>query len=99
MFDADILAFEPFGIEEGVRVFSDRFLKTRKEHACVVCSEAIPAGSRVRSRAEMLEGERRFGTFYFCTACCAAMAAAVRDGDPDPFFARFRNPDRQKGGA
>lgn len=93
IFDAEILAFEPFGPvrDERVRVFLDKFLVTRTEHDCDICRRPIPVRSRVRARTEKSPGEGFFGTFYFCAECCEAMGHAQR-GNPEQFDARWAWP-------
>ena len=64
------------------RVFADKFVSTRKQHACVICREPIPVGSRCRTVTGLSRTEgNNMMTFHCCPDCCDAMASAVLDPD------------------
>ena len=74
------LCYDPFsGDETDVKQLHNRFVNTRTEHDCNICLEKIPPRSRVRALTERNNEERSVMTFYFCPACCVAMAAVGKD--------------------
>lgn len=74
------LQYPPFaGDETDVTEFSDRMLVTRYTHTCGICFEPIPARTRVRALTERNNEDRVVMTFYFCVACCDAMAVSWSD--------------------
>lgn len=90
LFDQAVLAYEPWQDRDcNIVVARDRFVVTRRDHACVICSASIAKGSRVRARAEIDRDEQRRATFYFCTECCDAMQTAVTTDDSSAIDARF----------
>lgn len=91
MFDESAcLEVDPFGDEDAnITRLKDRFLVTRKGHECTTCLEHIPPKSRVRAKTERDDDDNVLKTFYFCHACCAAMADDF-NGDWEPFEARVQ---------
>lgn len=90
MSDEDILNVDPLGYDKGdspFTILSNKMVVTHKPHDCVICREAVPVGSRARVTTEVNQ-ERKFSTYYFCPACCEAMAASWTDNDK-ALLARF----------
>ncbi len=79
--EEDCLAYDPFEGDRDVDItpIRDGFVTARKAGTCSTCSGEIVPGTRVRSRTERDNDERRIGTFRFCAECCDAMAKSWED--------------------
>lgn len=79
--DHVVLSYELFSgdRDSDVIVLANRMLVTRSTHACVICGETIPKGTRVRAQSEVSREEKRVMRFYVCVPCCAAIGQ--RDDD------------------
>lgn len=51
-------------------------LGLRKRH-CHMCNAVIAKGERIRNRVEIVD--RELAAYFWCSACCAAMAAYPDD--------------------
>lgn len=79
--DDDCLAYDPFSGDRDSHIteFSDKFVVIRKLHVCNVCQQEIPVRSRCRAKTERDNDNQVVMTFYFCPACCDAMAQSWTD--------------------
>lgn len=82
--DEDILNYDLFaGDETPVTVFANKMVKTRKEHTCAICWDAIPPGGHVRAQTERDDDDKIVKTFYVCPTCGEAAAIAGTRDDPN----------------
>jgi len=81
MFDSLVLNYELFAgdRDSNVALLANKMLVTRKPHDCVICREAIPAGTRVRAQSEVNRDDDQVARFYVCRPCCEAIAKRVED--------------------
>ena len=82
MLDQSVLSYELFSgdRDSDVIVLANRMLVTRSTHACVICGDTIPKGTRVRAQSEVSRDQNRVRRFYVCTPCCEAIAKRHEDG-------------------
>lgn len=78
------MACDPFagdydGAGSGDRVLSDKIVTARKGGECNTCGQQAQPGTRVRSRAEVYDGDLM--NFRWCAICTAIM------GFKDPYLA------------
>lgn len=74
------LMYDPFqGDESEVIRSSDKFVTTRTVHTCQHCRMQIKPRSRCRCLSEINREEHKRMSFYFCPACCEAMAKIPED--------------------
>lgn len=80
--DNPVLSYNLFDADRDsdVVVLANRMLTTRSVHACVICGETIPKGTRVRAQSEVSRDENKVMRFYVCVACCDAIALRFTDG-------------------
>lgn len=84
-----VLAFDPHP-DVPAQVISDQVGSTRIPGPCAWCGGQILAGTRIRRLEREANGKRE--VTRFCTACCAAMAAANAYGNEDIDGRRKLNP-------
>lgn len=89
MFDVRVLSYDLFSgdRDSDAVILANRMLVTRAEHACVICNETIPHGTRVRAQSEVSREENRVMRFYVCVPCCEAIAR-IDDDNGDSLTAR-----------
>ena len=78
--EPDCLACDPFEGdfgEPGDRTLKDKIITARKAGPCHLCGQEIQPGERVRSRADIFDGELM--SFRWCNLCCVAMGKSWTD--------------------
>lgn len=74
------LQYDPFAGDFGMpgdRTLSDKIVTTTRGGACHICAQPITPGSRIRSCADLSDGE--VNRYRWCSACCIAMAVSWSD--------------------
>lgn len=78
--ESECLATDPFEGDygdAGDRTLRDKMVTARKGGICHDCAGEIEPGTRVRSRADIFDGEMM--SFRWCETCCRAQALSWED--------------------
>lgn len=79
-----VLDFNPFEGdfgEPGDRTLRDALVQAKKPHECTHCGGPIIVGEKHRSRTDVISGDLM--SYRWCSLCCDAMLAEMKELDDD----------------